>query len=1189
MARRFWLLVGLAIALVVLLRSDRLLRRASEITAQASAIPRLILSGARTTSAFIGRIGRRERPRAFDAPEAASSGAFRTQVLPIPGELGLLFQRRELVPLSFAFADFDEDGRPDVVAGFRGPWGGVLALSSAGALSRTIAVPIEPGALCAGDFNGDGHTDVALADGRSAQVLLLLGDGRGGFAGSQTLAVPFVPHALDAAPRVGPPLRPSAQGILRVPMDLFALGEREGRWEIARLRDRTVMLRRSLPEYSSGEEISLRVTDWNADARADLLVVGGDRVLIFSDLAPEGLGIPRIVRLDVWVRAFAEGDFDGDRRADLALLDTSGFRVDVLWGASSQVTSFALPWEAQALVSADMDGDGASDLVLVAAEAARLDIWPGAQLLLQREGILLAGSRPGASESSVALAAGCHPLVARAVSLLGGGPDVLFLLSRDRPGVECPSPLHMVMAQANELQVTTTADSGPGSLRQALLDANASPGPDVILFRIPTSDPGFAGGVFTIRLRSPLPEIRGGGVTVDGSTQIAFTGATNGDRPVIVLSGEEISEASGLILASDRNVIRQLILSRFTGAGHAAIVIRGGAENVVEGCLIGTTATGTGLSGNTVGVLVTEGARDNRIGGTHAGARNVISANTTGILIRDTTTTGNLIVGNLIGAATDGRTPLSNVDGVRIENGASGNRVGMPGAGNIIVASVGNGVWIRAPGSADRNLVQANRIGITAGGEPLGNRVDGVALSSGQENLIGGTEPGEGNVIAYQRGNGIRVLAPSRRNRILGNSIFGNEGLGIDLRGDGPTENDPGDGDSGPNDLQNFPVIESAVQRGNRLVLSGRLDTQAGDVRVEFFASATCHASGFGEGERFLGAITVRATGQAQSPASFVAEFSVLAARQVITATATDAAGNTSEFSQCVLVNTAPIAEAGPDQLVDEGAEVVLDGTASRDPDGDPISFRWRQVAGPTVALSDATSPQPRFTAPIVDPAVPPPVRLIFELVVSDGRAESDPDRVTITVNRRPIANAGPDQTVPDGTLVTLDGTRSFDPDGDGITFRWTQTAGPAVALTGATTPRPSFTAPNLAVTDAASVRLTFSLVVHDGRIESAPDTVDVIVQNLVRLDDTRRSGNRLVLNLATQTFEFRAERVARTFTGTITRLVRGGGEGSMIEVVGSGAEGLALTVRIDVRRNVAVAVLLTSSETFTLFTGDVQ
>jgi len=1285
---RRWVCAIVAI-FVLSLRGDRALPEGAEVVGRS--ISRLIRQRAHLRES--PRIPVRDPIRSESASEFVWA-LHLPRALSVDIEMGSgvrrLFESRELIPLSLAVADFDEDGRVDAVVGFLAPWGGTLVLPFGGSFvrgedrlrARAVDIPIEPRALQAGDFDGDGHADIAIADGLAARALVFLGDGRGHFAVPREITLPIVPRLLASAPRVGPPLRPAMHALLRVPVDLFAIGELEGRWGVVRVRELAVADVGALPVPPAWHAASAVTTDWDDDARADLLVVGGDRLLIFSDLARERLTSPEILSLGIFVRALAVGDFDGDRRADLALLDDSGRRVDILWNASLETTPIALSEVAQALASAHLDTDGAADLVILAAHAARLDLWPGKRLRHMRRADALAY---GAQGISIPLAVGCAPVTAQALSLSGAGVDDLLITSRGTSTGSCPSAFHLATAQANELVVTTTSDDGPGSLRQALEEANASSGPDIIRFRIPTSDPGFFAGAFFIRLRSPLPEIRGGGVTLDGASQIAFTGATNGDRPVIVLTGEIGGTISGLVLASDRNAVRRLILSRFIGADQAAIVIRGGAENVVEGCLIGTNVTGGGPAGNTTGVLLIEGARENRIGGASAEARNVISASTTGILLRGATTTGNLILGNFIGTTADGEAPLANVDGVRIEGGANGNRVGAPGAGNVIAASVGNGLWIRAPGSADRNIVQANRIGVSLSGAPLGNRVTGIAISSGSENVIGGTEVGEGNLIAHQRGVGIQISGASRGNRILGNTIWNNGELGIDLRGDGPTANDPGDADAGPNDLQNFPVIVTAVQRPNRLVFTGILDTRAGDVRVEFFANSACHASGFGEGERFLGAITVRATGDASNPAAFTATLPVTAFGQFVTATATDAEGNTSEFSACVPVNAAPIAEAGPDRLVDEGTEVVLDGTASRDPDGDPITFRWRQVSGPAVTLSDPTSPQPRFVVPIVDPAVPPPVRLTFELIVSDGRVESDPDLVVITVNRRPIAdagsdqkvdegatvtldgtasrdpdgdpitfrwrqvagppvvlseataprpqftaptvaptvpppvtvtfelvvsdgrlssapdlvvvtinrrpiaNAGPDQTVPDGVLVTLDGTRSFDPDGDGITFRWTQTAGPAVTLTGATTPRPSFTAPNLAVTEAVSVRLTFSLVVSDGRMNSVPDTVDVVVQNLVRLDDSRRSGNRLVLNLATNTFEFRADRLGRTFTGAITEIARTVGDGAQMRIVGTGPEGLTLTVNIDVRRNVATAVLMTARETLTLFTGDVQ
>ncbi len=1291
MKRWLWVLV---LGLVLPLRGDRTPPRAAEPAGGIRLADRLIRESAPLRAK--GRVLALDAVRSEVWRDPATTfGILRPLSLEIEGEPGLrtLFERRGLVPRSLAVADFDEDGRPDGAAGFLAPWGGALVLLPGGVLefeavanrvsARAFAVPAVPKELQAGDLDGDGHADIVFADGIEARAFVLLGDGRGGFADPRAIALPVAPSVLVLAPRSGPPLGLLNRTILRVPVDLIVVGEREGRWHVARVRDGRVNEVALLPVPPAWHAVASLVTDWDGDSRADLLIAGGDRLLVFSDLSRGSLAHPDIIPLELSVRALVAGDFDGDRRADLALLDESGLRVDILWNASFERTSLRLSRAAHALASAHLDGDRKADLLALAAGVAELAVWSGDDLHRAKGPTDALAQDVEARAHSIALTAGCHPLAA--FSIARHGVDDLLIVNRQEPGQSCPSAFHRLTAQANEILVTTTSDSGPGSLRQALLDANASPGPDVIRFRIPAGDPGFAAGVFTIRLQSPLPEIRGGGITIDGASQIAFTGATNGDRPVILLSGEVAGSASGLVLASDRNVVRRLILTRFIGADQAALVIRGGAENVIEGCLIGTNATGAGPAGNTTGVLLIEGARENRIGGMEADARNVISANTTGILLRGATTTGNLILGNFIGTTADGETALSNVDGVRIESQASGNRVGAPGAGNVIAGSVGNGIWIRAPGSSDRNIVQANRIGVSPSGAPLGNRISGVTISSGSENLIGGTEQGEGNLIAYQRGSGVQITGASRGNRVLGNVIRNNGELGIDLRGDGPTPNDPGDADTGPNDLQNFPVIATAVQRPGRLVLMGTLDTGAGDIRVEFFANTACHASGFGEGEIPIGAITVRATGDARNPAAFTVELPVTARGQVITATATDAVGNTSEFSPCVSVNAAPIADAGPDQLVDEGTEVTLDGTASRDPDGDPIAFSWRQVAGPRVALSDATSPQPRFIAPVVDPSVPPPVRLVFELIVSDGRAESDPDLVTITVNRRPIANAGPDQrvdegttvtldgtasrdpdgdvltfrwrqvagptvalsdptsprpqftapvvaptipppvtlvfelvvsdgrllsaldqvvitvnrrpianagpdqTVPDGALVTLDGTRSFDPDGDGITFRWTQTAGPSVTLTGATTPRPSFTAPNLGVTEATSVRLTFSLVVSDGRLSSAPDTVDVIVQNLIRLDDSRRSGNRLTLNLATNTFEFRADRLNRTFTGTITEIARGVGDGHQIRIVGTGPEGIRLTVNIDMRRNVATAVLMTARETLTLFTGEVR
>ena len=146
--------------------------------------------------------------------------------------------------------------------------------------------------------------------------------------------------------------------------------------------------------------------------------------------------------------------------------------------------------------------------------------------------------------------------------------------------------------------------------------------------------------------------------------------------------------------------------------------------------------------------------------------------------------------------------------------------------------------------------------------------------------------------------------------------------------------------------------------------------------------------------------------------------------------------------------NTAPTANAGPDQSVSTGATVTLDGSGSSDPDGDTLTYAWTQTAGPTVVLSDTAIVNPTFTAPASA------ATLVFSLTVSDGSLSAS-DTVTVTVapvaptNRAPTANAGPDRTVNTGTTVMLDGSGSSDPDGDSLTYAWTQTAGTTVTLSG--------------------------------------------------------------------------------------------------------------------------------------------
>lgn len=194
-------------------------------------------------------------------------------------------------------------------------------------------------------------------------------------------------------------------------------------------------------------------------------------------------------------------------------------------------------------------------------------------------------------------------------------------------------------------------------------------------------------------------------------------------------------------------------------------------------------------------------------------------------------------------------------------------------------------------------------------------------------------------------------------------------------------------------------------------------------------------------------------------------------------------------------VNQPPVADAGPDQTVDEGLSVQLSGLNSMDADDGIAAFAWRQIEGPAVALSSTNTAETSFTAPTVDSAG---LSLVFELTVRDyaGQTASDTCIVNITwINVPPVAQAGADQTVAEGQVVQLDGGNSVDSDDNITAYQWRQTGGPAVALSDAAAAAPFFTAPDVG-TEGAS--LTFQLTVVDsgGLQDSDSCIVNVTWQN---------------------------------------------------------------------------------------------
>ncbi|MDQ4120238.1 MAG: hypothetical protein M3209_02075 [Acidobacteriota bacterium] len=332
-----------------------------------------------------------------------------------------------------------------------------------------------------------------------------------------------------------------------------------------------------------------------------------------------------------------------------------------------------------------------------------------------------------------------------------------------------------------------------------------------------------------------------------------------------------------------------------------SIVMPTALQDIITPVVIdGWSQGGTGYTGRPLIQL-------NKVLTIHAGSSTVqgliINRGVDGITLL--TFGGNLIRGNYIGTDLSGLNPINTNFGITSgifirtpENVIGGTT---PAARNLISGANSNGIVLHTTLAAG-NIIQGNYIGTDVNGtNVIGNRNIGILItSSASNNVIGGTVSGAGNLIAFSLdGSGISV-ASGTGNLIRGNSISNNNGLGIDLGSIGITPNDSGDGDTGANNLQNFPVLTSANRiSGGSTTISGSLNSLSNtQFAIDFYANTACDDSGNGEGATYLGSTTV--TTDNSSNASFNQTFSTTSSSQFITATATNTAtGDTSEFSAC--------------------------------------------------------------------------------------------------------------------------------------------------------------------------------------------------------------------------------------------------------------------------------------------------
>ena len=348
-----------------------------------------------------------------------------------------------------------------------------------------------------------------------------------------------------------------------------------------------------------------------------------------------------------------------------------------------------------------------------------------------------------------------QPAFAQFLNVMGQ-PQPIILSLGDRAGM---AAIYGSIPAVTSI-VTNTADSGPGTLRAALYYAFDHPG-TTITFNIPTNDPGYSGGVFTIKPSDQLPRLVNA-TTIDGGTQ---PGNSNPNGPSIQLSGVNTPSPgppypSGLRLYGTNCVVHSLVINGFT---DFAVVIDGtnSSGNTVSGCYLGIDPSGAfAVPNGIVPVAITNGAHGNTIGGTTSAARNVISGSPIqGIVIHDPGTINNVIAGNYIGLNAAGTAALANGwAGVEIYNGAQSNVVGGTtlGARNTISGNGKQGVYIHDSGTTG-NIVAGNYLGLnSAGTAALPNTWAGVNFAGGaQSNVIGGLLPGAGNVISGNGNQGI--------------------------------------------------------------------------------------------------------------------------------------------------------------------------------------------------------------------------------------------------------------------------------------------------------------------------------------------------------------------------------------------------------------------------------------------------
>ena len=478
--------------------------------------------------------------------------------------------------------------------------------------------------------------------------------------------------------------------------------------------------------------------------------------------------------------------------------------------------------------------------------------------------------------------------------------------------------------------VTNANASGPGSLAQAMADANTAPGFNRIRFNIPGNCP------HSIPLTGALQVHET--VNVDGWSQPGSVKNTSESgfnaTPCIILSG-----AGGIgietmgPLGSESITVRGLAFQGF----ELALALAFGQGHAIYGNQFGGRVGSTGpvLSGNTQAIGLIGGGKT-VVGGYDPAFRNLIGGSSdVGVLITTFLGAGgddNSVLGNLIGIGKDGTSALANGTGIRINGGSNLIRENRIGANSV------DGILLSGE-NAEGNKIIDNIIGSSVGAIalPLGNGRMGVMIENdAHDNRI------QGNTIGRNGDDGVRIMPTARgHNTITANRIARNGALGIDLGSNGisSNDNDPTFCEAtlgcSANRGQNFPALTGAQLRHSGVIpvdrpirVRGTLRSTPGTYRIEVFGGDACEANGHGEGQRPLGstAMTIEmatycppgssiciacSNGNCTAPFTTWLPELDLAVGDSITVTATSPGGDTSEFSACMTLSEEPGAPGG--------------------------------------------------------------------------------------------------------------------------------------------------------------------------------------------------------------------------------------------------------------------------------------